>query len=94
MDVKDVLAVHQEGSPGGQVELLEEIDQGGLPAAGVADERDGLARFGQEGDAAQHGLVRLIGEVDVAELDLAPRLGRTRAPGASRHSGSRSIKRK
>jgi hypothetical protein len=45
------------------------IGQLGQSAPFGAHQRDGLARLGRECDVAQHELFRLVGEVQVAELD-------------------------
>ncbi len=57
-----------------QVELAEEVDDGALARAGVADEGDGLARLGGEADVVQHRAGRHVMETDVAELHPATQL--------------------
>ena len=67
------------------VEARDQVDDGGLAGAGGADDRDRLARLGDEADAAQHVLFLLVGGVDVIELHLADdgghRLARRLCPG-------------
>jgi hypothetical protein len=53
------------------VEAHEEVGDGRLARAGVADERDRLAGLDREGDALENPLVLLVGEPHVAELDAA-----------------------
>ena len=60
-------------APGaGVVEPQQQVGQGALAGAGVADHRDRLTRPRLERDVGQHRLVRQIGEVDPIELELAP----------------------
>ena len=56
------------------VEARDEADERGLARAGRADEGDALARRDLERDALEHPLAGIVGEPDVAELDLAAHL--------------------
>jgi len=47
----------------------------GFAAAGVANQRDGLAGFGDEGDVGQHGPATLIFKVHLLKLDPAAEHG-------------------
>jgi len=60
-----VEAVDEHAAGLRQIEAAEEIDDGALAAAGVADEGDGLAGEGLEADVVKDGFVFDVGEVDV-----------------------------
>ena len=55
----------------GQVELGDQVDDGGLAAARVADQRNRLTRLGREIDVAKHGPLGVVREPHVLELDAA-----------------------
>src|SRR5690606_3562940 len=84
-DAVDGHAVEQDLSALRLVEPHEQVDEGGLSGAGVADDGDALARARAEADAAEDPLPRSlpvpvrrrggVGEPDVAELDLAAAAG-------------------
>ena len=60
----------------GFVEAAQQVDDGGLAAAGRADQGDGLARLHPEGEVGQDRFAVLVVEVDMVEFDLAlQRLG-------------------
>lgn len=64
-------AVGQDPAAGRVVEPGDQLDQGGLARAGLADERDGLSGGDGQGDAGEGLLLVAVGEVDVLEGDLA-----------------------
>ena len=70
-DVSDILAVDQDTALLRIEEAQREIDEGALARARRTDERHGAARRHGEAHAFEHEIVRLIGEGDVVELDLA-----------------------
>ena len=61
----------RDGAALGLVEPQHQIEHGRLAAAGRADQRGHLAGLGDERHAAQHRLVRPVGEAHVLELDAA-----------------------
>ncbi len=74
-EVAHVLPVHAHLAGIHVVEAHEQVDEGGLSAAGVAHEGDALARLGHEVHVLEDGLAGHVGEGDVVErhatLDLA-----------------------
>ena len=50
----DFVSVDEDPALARQVELRYQVDDRAFAAAGVADERNGLARLHGEGDVAQH----------------------------------------
>ena len=54
------------------VEAQQQVEHGGLAAAGGPDQRRHLAGLGAESHAAQHGFAGSVGELHVVDLD--PRL--------------------
>ncbi len=58
----------------GLVEGADEADDGRLARSRRADERGHRSGARFEGNAVQHGLVRLVGELDIVEGDVAVNL--------------------
>ena len=56
----------------GQVEFLQELDRGTLPAAAAADQGQGLSRLDRHCQTAQdtHVQARWVTEADILKLDL------------------------
>ena len=71
LDGPHVDAVDQHISVGDVVEAGDQVGDGGLAGAGLADQRHGLAGLDGEVDVLQHRLVGLVGEGDAAQLDAA-----------------------
>ena len=69
------------------VEAAEQADDARLARAGRADDGDARARRDLEAHVLQHRLVRVVGEVDVAELDVAAHLPQRLRVGAGRRTG-------
>src|SRR5699024_1210173 len=71
----DVQAADGEGAVGAVVEPGDQLAEGGLAAAGGADDGDGLAGGHVEVDVVQDVQVAVIGEVQVIGHDFAPDVG-------------------
>ena len=75
----DIDAVEQDLAALNIVEAQQQLNDRGLARAGVADNRERLARLDAEGNIAQHPVFVLwiraavIGEPDIAEFDFAAR---------------------
>ena len=68
--VAQVLPGDADGAGGGVEEARQEVDEGGFPRAGAADEGDEASGLGGEGDVAEDGVGRGgVGEGDVVEDD-------------------------
>eukprot|EP00903_Cladosiphon_okamuranus_P003719 g3717.t1 len=80
-DFRDGVSIEQDFTGGGFVEAGEEVEQGGFPRSGGADEGDGLAGEGGEVDVAEGGVPGIVGKGDVAELDTAGEGGGAEALG-------------
>lgn len=65
------MAIDEECSAGWEVGFCDEAGDGGFAAAGVADEGDGLAGGGGEGNVVKDDAGGGVAEADVLELDLA-----------------------
>ena len=63
-----VLAAEAHGAGGGVVERAEDVEQRALARAGRAHDRERIARFESEADAAQHVQGAAAGRVVLAEL--------------------------
>ena len=86
-DVAHVVAVDEDLARLRVVEAGEQLDDCGLAGAGGADERDGPAGRDDQVDVVQHGLVRVVAEGDVAELDLPVRVRQVHGIGCIEHVG-------
>ena len=97
VELAEVHTVEQNLAALDFVEAQQELDDGGLAGAGVADDGDGLAGAEVEGDVAQTPSLRpwvgaaVVGEPDVAEFDVALEAGEgfdpwrfPKSPGAHR----------
>ena len=81
-DVAQVVAVDEHAAAGRVVEAGHELGEGGLPGAGRADQRDGLARRDVERDVVQRQhrvLARPVGEGHVRRRRSRRRGGRAPA---------------
>ncbi len=67
----DVDAVDQHLPAGDVVEAGDQVGDRRLAGSGLADQRHRLSRLDGQVDVLQHGLVRLVGEGDAAQLDAA-----------------------
>ena len=65
------MAVEQDAALVGFVEAGEQVEHGGFPGAGGADQGDGLAGLRDQRDAADGGRVGVVGKGDVLEPDVA-----------------------
>ena len=95
--LRDVATVEADRTAVELVEPHDQVHEGGLARAGRADDRDRGAGLGDKVQVADEGLVRVVGEPDVVELDQPARLRvRERALGSglwsskSRNSKTRS----
>ena len=70
-DFRDILSVDQDRARLRLVEALDQAHDRGFAGARGADEGGGLGGLRHEREAAQHRLAGAIGELDVAEFDLA-----------------------
>lgn len=70
-----VVAADADGAAVGVVEAGQEQRDGGLAAAGGADEGDGLALLDPQREPVQDGPLGVVAEADVLELDGGGRVG-------------------
>src|SRR6266540_991875 len=74
VELAHVDAVDQHAAGGRVEQPWDQVEQGGLAAAGAADHGGHLARSGDQVHAAQHGLLRAgVVELDPAQLQQAAR---------------------
>ncbi len=71
----DVVSADAHGAAVGVVEARHQQRDGGLPAAGGADDGDGLALRHGEREPVEDGPLGVVAEVDVLELDGGGRVG-------------------
>ena len=71
LDLGDVVAIDFDAAAVEIIEAHEEVYNGGLASTGRADERDGLAGLGLEGDVFEDVLLLGVAEGDVVEVDVA-----------------------
>ena len=69
IELRDVLAVEVDGSLGRLVEADDRASDGGLAAAGLADEPDGLALLDRQGDVVDRADVSHVPVENEAALD-------------------------
>ena len=81
----DVLAVDGDLSVGNVVEPGEEVDDGGFPATGGAQDGSYLAGLGVQVDFSQGGRAIFVGEPDLLELDVSVRAAHFDSIGTLRH---------
>ena len=67
----DVVAVDQDAPALELVEAPDQLADARLARAGVPDQRQRLARADVQREVLQYGLLLVVAEVDVIELDLA-----------------------
>ena len=84
-DVADVLSVDQDPAPGGAVEAEQEPEHRRLAAAGFADESRGGAGRGHVREPVERRLARVVGELDLVELDASVAGGQRHDPGVVHH---------
>ena len=81
IDFANVHAIEQNLAALNIVEAQQELDDGGLAGAGMADDGERMPGLDAEGNVAQNPVfffrscAAVVGEPDIAELDFAPRLG-------------------
>ena len=75
LDLVDVDAVVADLSVRHIVEAVDQVGDSGLSGAGRANEGDLLAGLCVEADAVEDGLVGLIAEINVVQLDISTHLG-------------------
>ena len=72
--IPDVGAGHLDGTAVHIIEAHEQVDEGGLAAAGGADDGDALAGLDVQVQALDEGAVRQVAEGDILQLHMAVRL--------------------
>ena len=70
VDAADIHPIDGDASGGGVVEAGDQVDHGGFPGTGRAEQGDDLVGLGFEGDILQYVAVPSIGEGDVLETDV------------------------
>ncbi len=68
----DINPIHQDLAGSDVVDPVDQLRQGGLAGAGLAHDRQGLARADLEGQIAQGDLVFAVAEADLPEFELTP----------------------